>query len=86
MSGPERTERAQRIHDLMHDAVIDFIYYDRTDDEDLEVGQIEEAVAAGEIAVVDIVAEFAAQLARQLAKSMQERGLTAPADPPETAP
>ncbi len=54
--------RRQLILDCIHDLVIDFMFYDRKDDEELERGHIEEAVTAGEITADDIVAEFRTQL------------------------
>ena len=56
----EVTERNRResILNAISAAVSDFLYYDRKEDEDLPRGAIEEAVAAGEITIDEIVAKF----------------------------
>lgn len=53
----EKTRR-RHILDKASDLAADFMYYDRKEDEDLPRGAIEEAIAAGEITVDEIVAEF----------------------------
>jgi len=52
------TERRKNIENTVEDLVSNFLYYDRKEDEDLPRGAIEEAVAAGEITVDEIVALF----------------------------
>jgi hypothetical protein len=49
------TVRKQLILDTISDAVTDLLDYDRKEDEDLPRGDIEEAVAAGEITVAEMV-------------------------------
>lgn len=51
--------RVEAIHATVDELVSDFLYYGRKEDEILPQGQIEEAIAAGEITVDDIVARFA---------------------------
>jgi hypothetical protein len=43
----------------VEDLVSSLLYYDRKEDEDLPVGEIEKSVLAGEVTVDEIVAEFA---------------------------
>jgi hypothetical protein len=50
--------RRQTILLTVSDLVIDFMYYDRKEDNSLERGEIEAAVAAGEISWDEIVEEF----------------------------
>jgi hypothetical protein len=51
--------RRQKIFDVVSDSVTDLLYYDRKEDDELGVGGIEEAVAAGEITADEIVGCFA---------------------------
>ena len=50
--------RRQTIMDTICDLVRDFLYYDRKDDEELGVGEIEKAIAAGEITASEITRIF----------------------------
>lgn len=43
-------------------AARDFVFYDRKEDEELPRGSIQDAIAAGEITVRDIVTAFEADL------------------------
>lgn len=47
--------RRQRIINIVTDSIAGMMYYDRKEDEDLPRGAIEEAVAAGEITVEEMV-------------------------------
>lgn len=58
------SERRQLILDTVSDLVGKFLYYDRKDDEELSVEDIEEALAAGEITTADIVKHFEAELVK----------------------
>lgn len=60
--------RKGRILDQIDDRVSDLLYYDRKEDEDLPVGAIEAAIAAGEITVEDMVSKFADCLEKGLRK------------------
>jgi hypothetical protein len=51
--------RRQKILDRVSDAATNLVYYDRKEDETLGVGGIEEAIAAGEITVQEMIDEFA---------------------------
>jgi hypothetical protein len=42
----------------VEDLVVDFLYYDRKEDEDLPMGAIEQALASGEITKQEIVDRF----------------------------
>jgi hypothetical protein len=53
--------RRQTILDVVGDAATDLLYYDRKESESLPVGAIEEAIAAGEITVDEIIAAFKKQ-------------------------
>lgn len=50
--------RRETILDTVDDLVSNFLYYSRKEDEDLRVGQINEAVTAGEITEDEIVEAF----------------------------
>lgn len=52
------TSRRDRILLTVDDLVGAFLYYDRKDDEDLPRGQIEDAIATGEVTIQEIVARF----------------------------
>lgn len=54
--------RKNHILKMMEDVVSDLMYYDRKEDEDLPLESIEEAIAAGEVTVEEITAEFKKQL------------------------
>lgn len=62
-------ERRRRILDRAKDVGIDFVFYDRKDDEELPRGHIEDAIASGEIAVDDITRTIANSIRRQLGES-----------------
>jgi hypothetical protein len=47
--------RGELILATVEDAATSLMFYDRKEDEDLPVGAIEEAVAAGEITVAEMV-------------------------------
>ena len=46
--------------------VVDFLYYDRKEDEDLPLGSIEEAVASGQVTVAEMVTQFRSALVQGL--------------------
>ena len=46
------------IDPYVHDLVMDFLYYDRKEDEDLKVGEIEDAIKNGTVTVDEIVESF----------------------------
>lgn len=50
--------RKQHILDIVNDLAGSFLYYDRKEDEDMPVGEIEATIKAGEITIDEIVAEF----------------------------
>lgn len=54
--------RRDNILNTISDLVSDFLYYDRKEDPTLPRGAIEEAVAAGEISIDEIVAKFRAEI------------------------
>lgn len=56
------TSRRQHILNNVSDLASDFLYYDRKDCESLPRGEIEKAVAAGEITKKEIVDLFAKEL------------------------
>ena len=59
-------ERTKLIHNTTKDLVADFLKYNRKEDEELPVGQIEEAIKAGETSVEEIVAVFEKALRERL--------------------
>lgn len=54
--------RKQDILDITEDLVGRFVYYDRKECETLPMGQLEEAVAVGEITVDEIIEKFSTEL------------------------
>ena len=54
--------RRERITNILTDSIIDLLYYDRKEDEDLPKGGIEEAIAAGEITVEEMIAIWSTEL------------------------
>lgn len=48
--------------------VSNFLYYDRKDDEELPMGEIEKAIQNGVITVDEIVATFKAELEKELSE------------------
>lgn len=48
----------QKIIDIISDLCSDFLYYDRKEDEDLSMEQLNKAVADGEITIEEMVVEF----------------------------
>lgn len=52
---------------LLRDLVLSFLYYDRTEDEDIPLEAIERAVDGGAVTVDDIVAGFRDELIKGLA-------------------
>jgi len=48
----------QTILDTISDLCSDFLYYDRKEDEDLTMEQLNEAVKQGEITIDEMVEEF----------------------------
>lgn len=58
----KNTDRVVNIHNTISDLVSNFLYYDRKEDESLPRGEIEKAVAAGEITVEEIIAYFGQEL------------------------
>jgi hypothetical protein len=55
------------ILNTVNDLVMNFLYYDRKEDEELGVGAIEAEISAGEITVDEIVAKFREVLEHSLA-------------------
>lgn len=56
------TSRSELILDTVEDLVTTLLHYGRKEDEDLPLGAIEEALAAGEITEQDIVERFHSEL------------------------
>jgi len=54
----KKKPRRQKILDVVSDLAGTFLYYGRKEDEDLPRGAVEEAIAAGEITVDEIMAHF----------------------------
>lgn len=58
MEAHRNRTRKQIILDIVSDLVGAFTYYDRKESESLPMGALDEAIAAGEITVDEIVAQF----------------------------
>jgi len=54
------------IFDTISDLVIDFLYYDRKEDEELGPGSIENAIKEGQITKEEIVKFFSDKLSERL--------------------
>jgi hypothetical protein len=54
--------RKKLILNALGTAVANFLYYDRKDDEDLPLNDIEAAIAAGEITAEEIIENFRTEL------------------------
>lgn len=52
------SNRRDQILAAATDAAVNFIYYDRKNDEDLPPGEIESAIASGEVSITDILKIF----------------------------
>ena len=52
------TTRRQHVLDAADDLMGKFLYYDRKEDDDLAIGDIEATIAAGEITVDEILEVF----------------------------
>lgn len=48
----------QKILNTINDLCSDFLYYDRKEDEDLSMEQLNQAVNSGEITIDEMVTEF----------------------------
>ena len=63
---PSTSSRRNLILLTVQDLILDLLVYSRREDEELPGGEIEEAIAAGEITTAEIVARFAAALAEKV--------------------
>jgi len=72
--------KRQMIMDKAEDAMGQFLYYDRKEDEDLAVGEIEAAIIAGEITIDEIVDRITDALRRNVEGAIRSAG-TAEATP-----
>lgn len=51
-------DRREKILNIVADLVSNFLYYDRKEDEDMGVGEIDSAIIKGEITIDEIVSHF----------------------------
>lgn len=58
----DRNAQKQQVLDYVSDLVSDFLYYDRKEDEDLPVGEIERRIELGIVTVEEIADQFEAQI------------------------
>jgi len=58
----ELMDTRKLIFDNVSDLIIDFLYYDRKEDEDLRRGDIEKAIESKKITIKEIVDEFEKEL------------------------
>jgi hypothetical protein len=56
------------ILNYISDMCTDFLYYDRKEDEDLPLGEIEKAVKSGDITVEEMVEAFRKELLKSFGK------------------
>ena len=61
-----------QINNCVANIITDFLYYDRQEDDDLPIGEIEKAVASGEITVNEMVSTFKSELEKALLESNDE--------------
>ena len=62
----KETERVEHIRNSLSDLISNFLYYDRKEDEELPMGEIEAAIKAGEITVAEMVAILKEELEKGL--------------------
>lgn len=62
------SERKHLILDSVSDLAKNLVDYDRRDDEELPRGEIEKAIAEGEITVDEMIEQFRAALMEELTK------------------
>lgn len=62
------SEKTNLIRNAIKDLVSDLLYYDRKEDEDLKVGDIEVAVKSGKLSTIDMVDIFRIELNRRFPK------------------
>jgi len=55
------------------DRVADLLYYNRKEDEELPVGEIEKAIASGEISVDEMAAKFREVIEESLKEDSEEK-------------
>jgi hypothetical protein len=60
----------QRTRAAVQDLIADLLYYGRKEDEDLKLGEIEEAIRLGTFSADDVVAWFRSELAARLTETM----------------
>lgn len=58
MNKIEEKTTKQKVLDRVSDLVTSFVYYDRKEDEELDVDQLNEAIESGEVTVNEIVEKF----------------------------
>ena len=56
----------KKILDTIEDLVVDFLYYDRKEDEDLPRGVIEKAILNREISIEEILEKFRQELVKAI--------------------
>lgn len=66
------SDRRITIMNQVKDLVGKFLYYDRKEDEDLPIGQIEKAIQVGDITVDEIVKCFSSTLMKLLRDEDQD--------------
>lgn len=57
-----KVELRYTIFDIVDDLVTDFLYYDRKDDDEIGVEELDSAIKSGIITVEEIIAHFAKKL------------------------
>jgi len=65
-------ERKQLIIATVEDLVNGFLYYDRKEDEELPLGEIEKAIESGEITRYEIVSVFERELGEGLSEERKD--------------
>jgi len=61
------------ILNTIRDLCLDFIYYDREEDEELSKDQLNDAIRNGEISIDEIVAEFRKHLDQIIDKILKDK-------------
>jgi len=59
----------QKTKTVVQDLVADLLYYDRKEDEDLKLGEIEEAIRLGAFSTNDVVSWFGSELTTRLTEN-----------------
>jgi hypothetical protein len=64
----------ESIRNIIDDLAVDFVYYDRKDDEVIPVAELNRLIISGELTVDDVVDQFRAALSETFAQVVDSAG------------